>query len=122
NRHSHACPFARIMEAGLARRLVQIGIRTLNRHQSQQVRRFGGEIIEMKNWNGALPHLQAPLYISFDMDALDPACAPGVSHHQPGGLTMRQAIAAIQSISAEIVGADIVELNPRRDASGVTAM
>ena len=48
NRLSHACPFARIMEAGLAKRLVQVGIRTMNRHQREQAERFGVEVVEMR--------------------------------------------------------------------------
>src|ERR1017187_4286495 len=47
NRLSHACPFARIMEAGLAKRLVQMGIRTINRHQREQAQRFGVEVVEI---------------------------------------------------------------------------
>ena len=50
NKFSHACPFARIMEEGLASRLVQVGIRTYNPHQREQARRFGVESIEMKDW------------------------------------------------------------------------
>ena len=122
SRYSHACPFARIMEAGLVRRLVQVGIRTANQHQRQQAKRFGVEMVEMKAWRGQLPKLESPVYVSFDLDVLDPAFAPGVSHHEPGGMTTREAIAAIQSITAEVVGADVVELNPRRDPLGITAM
>jgi arginase family enzyme len=48
NRFSHASPFARIMEEGLAVRLLQVGIRTLNPHQRDQARRFGVEMIQMK--------------------------------------------------------------------------
>jgi arginase len=122
NRYSHACPFARIMEAGLVHRLVQVGIRTANAHQREQAKRFGVKMIEMKNWRGKLPSLDSPLYISFDLDVLDPAFVPGVSHHEPGGMTTREAIAAIQGFSAQVVGADVVELNPRRDPLGITAM
>lgn len=122
SRYSHACPFARIMEAGLARRLVQVGIRTANEHQRQQAKRFGVEMIEMKNWHGQFPKLQAPIYVSFDLDVLDPAFAPGVSHHEPGGMSTREAITAIQGISAAIIAADVVELNPRRDPLGIAAM
>src|SRR5690349_9159106 len=50
NKFSHACPFARIMEEGLAQRLVQAGIRTFNPHQREQVKRFKVEAIEMKDW------------------------------------------------------------------------
>src|SRR5271166_5526798 len=122
NRLSHACPFARIMESGLAKRLVQVGIRTINRHQREQARKFGVEVVEMR----ALPaygKLQAagPVYITFDMDVLDPGFAPGVSHREPGGMSVREAIAHLHAIEGEIVGADLVEYNPVRDVSGLTA-
>lgn len=123
DKFSHACPFARIMEAGLAKRLVQVGIRTLNAHQREQADRFGVEIIEMKNWRDSTQlSFDGPLYISLDLDALDPAFVPGVSHYEPGGFTPRQVLSVIQSIESEIVGADIVELNPVRDINNMTAM
>ena len=62
------------------------------------------------------------MYVSFDLDALDPAHAPGVSHREPGGLTTRQAIDLIHRIAAPVVGADIVEFNPAEDVAGLTAM
>jgi arginase len=122
DRFSHACPFARIMEAGLAQRLIQIGVRTANAHQRAQAARYGVETIEARNWTGRLPQLNGPVYISVDIDVLDPAFAPGVSHHEPGGLSMRELINAIQSITAPIVAADVIELNPRRDRDDVTAV
>ena len=94
----------------------------MNARLLSQVKRFGVEVIEMKDWRGASPHIDSPLYISFDLDVLDPAFAPGISHFEPGGMTTREAIAAIQSVKAKIVGADVVELNPGRDINGVTAM
>ena len=123
NRHAHACPFARIMEEGLVDRLVQIGIRTLNLHQREQAARFGVEIIEMKDWSAdKLPQFDSPLYLTLDLDGLDPAYAPGVSHHEPGGFSARQVIEIIQKLPPILVGADIVELNPVRDPIGMTAM
>ncbi len=123
NRLSHACPFARIMEAGLASRLVQVGIRTLNPHQRQQAERFGVEIHEMKDWApGKAPTVDGPLYLSLDLDVLDPAFAPGVSHLEPGGLSVREVIGLIQGLDVPLVGADLVEYNPARDATGVTGM
>ncbi|HEY5692727.1 MAG TPA: arginase family protein, partial [Cyclobacteriaceae bacterium] len=47
---------------------------------------------------------------------------PGVSHHEPGGFTSREIISLIQNLNGDIVGADLVEFNPTRDASGITAM
>ena len=121
NRNSHASPFARIMEQKLVKRLVQVGVRTFTAHQQEQVRKFGVETIEMRN---VTPDLQlefdSPVYISFDVDALDPAFAPGVSHREPGGLSTRQAIDLIQRLKGKVVGADIVEFNPRMDPLHVT--
>lgn len=120
--YSHACPFARIMENGFAVRLVQVGIRTLNPHQKEQAKKFGVEIQEMRHLHKlAIPEFKNPLYISLDMDGFDPAFAPGVSHHEPGGLSSRQVIDIIQNIKTEIVGADIVEYNPDRDFQDMTA-
>jgi arginase len=119
---SHASPFARIMEEGLAARLVQVGIRTLNGHQREQAARFGVEAHEMKGWRGDLKlDFTTPVYVSFDVDGLDPAYAPGVSHREPGGLTTRQVIDLLHRVNAPVVGADIVEFNPRADVDGVTA-
>jgi arginase len=66
--------------------------------------------------------VRGPLYISFDMDVLDPAFAPGVSHREPGGMSVREAITHLHAIKARIVAADLVELNPAQDVSNLTAM
>lgn len=123
NRFSHASPFARIMENRLVARLVQIGIRTANPHQRLQADRLGVEMVEMYRWSaGNPPRFSGPLYISIDLDAFDPAFAPGVSHPEPGGFDTRTVLAMIQQIQAPVVGADIVELNPSRDPNGATSM
>ncbi len=123
DRRSHASPFARIMEEGLASRLVQIGIRTLNKHQRAQATRFGVEIVEMKDVaHAATLAFKRPLYISIDLDGFDPAFAPGVSHHEPGGLAPREVINMLLALDCPLVGADVVEYNPSRDLNGVTAI
>ena len=120
---SHASPFARIMERGLANRLVQVGIRTLNRHCREQVETYGVELVEMRDFSPhRVPIPDGPLYISIDLDALDPAFAPGVSHHEPGGLSVRDILAVLHRVRAPIVGADVVEYNPSRDVNGMTAV
>ncbi len=123
NRLSHACPFARIMEEHLARRLVQVGIRTINQHQLSQATRFGVEVITMRNLD-RFPSLsfEGPLFISLDLDVLDPAFAPGISHYEPGGMSVREVLGCIQGLKVPVVGADIVEYNPTRDLHGQTAM
>jgi agmatinase len=122
DRFSHACPFARIMEEGLADRLVQVGVRTINGHQRDQAKRFGVEMIEMRDWNGGqVLEFEQPVYLSFDLDVIEPGLAPGVSHREPGGLTIRQALHIIQSLRGVLVGADFVEFNPVADPTGLTA-
>jgi agmatinase len=122
DRYSHACPMARILEEGLVERMVQVGIRTMTGVQREQVDRFGVEIVAMRTLSLAEElSFDVPLYISLDLDALDPAFAPGVSHREPGGLSVRQIIDIIQRVRARIAGADIVELNPRMDTDGITA-
>ena len=123
NRYSHGCPFARVMEEELIGRLIQVGIRAPNTHQREQIERFGVEVHELRH--GAVPPDRAvdgPLYLSLDLDVFDPAFAPGISHHEPGGLSPRDVIHIIQNIQAPLVGADIVEFNPTRDPLGITAM
>lgn len=122
NKLSNACPFARIMEEGLCKRLVQVGIRTLNAHQREQGERFKVEMIEMKDWHQELiPLFDGPVYLSLDIDGIDPAFAPGVSHREPGGLSSREVINIIQQINGPLIGADIVEYNPLKDIDNMTA-
>lgn len=122
DRYSHACPFARVMEERLAQRLVQVGIRTMTAHQRQQADRFDVEVIDMRAWQrGDRFHLLGPVYLSVDLDVLDPAFAPGLSHREPGGMSTRDLLDAIYSLDVPIAGADVVELNPDRDIGGLTA-
>ncbi len=122
DRFSHACPFARILDEGLAENLVQVGIRASTEAHRQKAAAFGVRTIPMKDWQDDLTlAFSNPLYISFDVDVLDPAFAPGVSHHEPGGLSTRQVINSLHALEADIVGMDVVEVNPAQDISGITA-
>lgn len=121
--YSHASPFARLLEDGCIQSLTQVGIRTMTKHHLDQAHRYGIQMVEMKDFSFEFIHkLTAPLYISLDLDALDPAFAPGVSHHEPGGLSSRQLIQILQTITVPILSADIVEYNPARDVHDMTAM
>jgi agmatinase len=124
DRYSHACPFARIMEERLASRLVQVGVRTLTAHQREQAARFGVDQFGADRWRDALPliaRLQGPIYVSLDLDVLEPMLAPGVAHPEPGGLTVREVLEVVASIQAPVVGADLVEYNPLNDVRDLTA-
>jgi arginase family enzyme len=122
NRYSHACPFARILEERLVGRLVQVGIRTMNGHQRAQAHKFGVEVIDMRAWSaGDRPAVSGPVYVSLDMDVFDPAFAPGVSHREPGGLSVRDVLSVLETFAGALIGADVVEYNPSQDIAGITA-
>lgn len=123
NPYSHASPFARLLEKGLLKSLTQVGIRTLTKHQREQARKYKVNIVEMKDFQmDFISCLEGPLYISLDIDVLDPAFAPGISHYEPGGMSSRQLLDIILSIKLPIIGADLVEYNPIRDHHDMTAM
>jgi len=122
NPESHASPMARLNENGRLKSLTQVGIRTVNAVQQKQIDCYGVTVIapsELENLAEMLP--TGPTYITIDLDGLDPAFAPGVSHHEPGGLTVREVLDIIKQLPGPIIGADIVELNPARDINDMTA-
>jgi arginase len=124
DRYSHACPFARVMEEGLAARLIQVGVRTLTGHLRDQAARFGVEVYPPSRWQEAAAvaaTLDRPLYISLDIDVLEPMLAPGISHPEPGGLTPREVIDVLGAVRAPVIGADLVEYNPLNDLRTLTA-
>jgi agmatinase len=124
DRYSHACPFARIMEERLTRRLIQIGVRTLSAHQREQVARFGVETFPPDRLDDALAvvaALRGSVYVSLDIDVLEPTLAPGISHPEPGGLSVRDVLRVLHALRDPVVGADVVELNPTNDVRDLTA-
>ncbi len=123
NPHSHASPFARIFENGLCAGLTQVGVRTVNATQRDQIARYGVKAFSARQMPQALAALPAgPVYISIDLDGLDPAYAPGVSHQEPGGLSVREVLDLIDRVPGPVIGADIVELNPDCDLADMTAI
>jgi agmatinase len=123
NRFSHASGVVRIMEAGHVSRAVQVGIRAATPHQRRQAERYGVQMLPPFLGEPPLEALPGgPVYLSLDLDGIDPAFAPGVSHPEAGGLTVRQVLAIIQQMPGPLIGADVVEFNPRRDIGGLTAL
>ncbi|KAL2536524.1 Arginase 1 [Forsythia ovata] len=131
NKYSHASSFARIMEGGYARRLLQVGIRSITKEGREQGKRFGVEQYEMRTFSRDRQLLEnlklgegvKGVYISVDVDCLDPAFAPGVSHIEPGGLSFRDVLNILHNLKGDVVAADLVEFNPQRDTvDGMTAM
>ena len=94
----------------------------MNGIQRSRAEQFGVECIDMRNKNKLQQIIfDGPVYLSLDMDCLDPAFAPGVSHHEPGGFSTREVIEIIQNLTGYFAGADLVEYNPKRDQQGITA-
>ncbi|KMZ57542.1 Agmatinase [Zostera marina] len=131
NKYSHASSFARIMEGGYARRLLQVGLRSITKEGREQGKKFGVEQHEMHTFSEDRHQLEnlklgqgvKGVYISVDVDCLDPAFAPGVSHIEPGGLSFRDVLNILQNLQGNVVGADVVEFNPQRDTvDGMTGM
>ncbi|XP_025825029.1 arginase 1, mitochondrial isoform X1 [Panicum hallii] len=131
NNYSHASSFARIMEGGYARRLLQVGLRSITKEGRDQGKRFGVEQYEMRTFSKDQEKLEnlklgegvKGVYVSVDVDCLDPAFAPGVSHIEPGGLSFRDVLNILQNLQGDVVAADVVEFNPQRDTvDGMTAM
>ena len=91
-------------------------------HLRAQAARFGVEVYGMDRWAEApVESLAGPVYVSLDLDGLDPAFAPGVAHPEPGGLSTRDVVTLLHRIRAPIAGADVVEHHPGNDVRDLTA-
>jgi agmatinase len=122
SKFSHACVMRRVYELG--RPLTLIGTRSYSQEEYQLLRVAprlkvfkARELAAPEGFQAALAHLQSisgPVYLSLDLDALDPAIMPGVGTPEPGGLTYHQALAVIETLAQRgpIIGVDLVELAP----------
>ncbi|KAL5059450.1 hypothetical protein RYX36_031054 [Vicia faba] len=131
NIYSHASSFARVMEGDYVRRLLQVGIQSITAEGRAQAKKIGVEQYEMRTFSRDRPFLEnlklgegvKGVYISIDVDCLDHAFAPGVSHIEPGGLSFRDVLNILHNLQGDVVAGDVVELNPQRDTvDGMTAM
>lgn len=129
SRTSHACTAARLLEMDHVQTLTQIGVRTLNATQLQVAERYPTRlrIVSAREYTAKgtdLSHISESslVYVTLDLDALDPAYAPGVSHPVPGGLTSREVLDLIQALPGRLVGMDAVEVNPNTDLNDRTAI
>ncbi len=134
---AHGTPFRRAIEEGLlnGRRVAQIGLRATGyaAEDFDWPRQQGFRVVQAEEcWHRSLSPLMAelraaigpgPVYISFDIDGLDPAFAPGTGTPEIGGLTTIQGIEIIRGCRGlDIVGGDLVEVSPPYDPSGNTAL
>lgn len=122
--YSHACVMARVLEFLQPERLVQVGIRALSREEAERIRRdsiytvFAADIRRNQHdtWiSGVLSRLGSQVYITLDVDVLDPAQMPATGTPEPNGLWYHEVIALLRSIresGRRIVGFDVVEFAP----------
>lgn len=136
-RVTHGTPFRRAVEEGLldCKRVVQIGLRgpgyTANDFDWPEKQGFK-LVMAHECWHKSLEPLMAkvrqqmgngPVYISFDIDGLDPAFAPGTGTPEIGGLTVMQGLEIVRGCRGmNIVGGDLVEVSPPYDTTGTTAL
>jgi guanidinobutyrase len=134
---AHGTTFRRAVEEGLldCSRVAQIGLRGTGyaAEDFDWPRQQGFRVVPAEEcWHRSLTPLmtelrtrvgQGPVYLSFDIDGLDPSCAPGTGTPEPGGLTTIQALEIIRACRGlDLVGCDLVEVSPPYDGSGNTAL
>ena len=134
---AHGTPFRRAIEEGLInpRRMVQIGLRgtgytaeDFDWPRSQGVRVVAAEDCWYKSLAPLMAEIRdsfgsGPVYISFDIDGLDPSCAPGTGTPEIGGLTTIQGMEIIRGCRGlAVIGGDLVEVAPPYDLSGNTSL
>lgn len=138
----HGTPMRRLIESGavLGRNFVQMGLRgywpgpdvvdwmeaqQMRSHFMAEVQRYGFDTVLERAVNEALSGTAKHLYISVDVDAVDPAYAPGTGSPEPGGLTSADVLRAVRRLAAEVgmVGMDVVEVSPPYDSgNNITAL
>jgi len=132
---THASPMSNAVEAGLVdpERSVQIGIRGFTELLWDFSYKSGMQVIHIdefydKGWKKVASDVRnkvgdGPVYISFDIDCLDPAFAPGTGTPVAGGMTTFEALQVLRGLRGlNIIGGDIVEVSPPYDTSGITAL
>ena len=134
---AHGTPFRRAIDEGLIepKRMVQIGLRATGyaADDFDWPREQGARVVQAEEcWYKSLAPLMAevreqmgkgPVYITFDIDGLDPAFAPGTGTPEIGGLTIHQGLEIIRGCRGlDIVGGDLVEVSPPYDPTGNTAL
>ena len=135
--YTHGTPFRRASEEGLIdlERSLHIGIRgpLYSRHDLEDDSRLGFSIIhtddyEVDGTRSIIERMRrrlagGPVYVSVDIDVLDPAHAPGTGTPEAGGLTSRELLHTLRALAGlQVVGADIVEVSPSYDHAEITGI
>jgi len=130
NPFDHGCMFYRAVEEGIIdpARSVQIGIRTDYDKEKDQFTVIDAATVHRSGIDATIVKIKQVIadhkaYLTFDIDALDPAFAPGTGTPVPGGLTSNQALEILRGLGGiNFIGMDIVEVAPDYDHSEITAL
>jgi len=129
NKFSHACAMKRCLEILPSKKIFQIGIRSgtkLEFHEMKSNKRLIPHTLgdHAKYLEKALESFQGtPIYLTFDLDWFDPSILPGTGTPEPGGYFWKDFAAVIEVLkSHNLIGADVVELSPKLDNSGISSI
>ena len=124
SRYSHACAMRRCLEVLPSQQLFQLAIRSGTRTEFEELRSSGRLIADIRALAAALDPLQGrPMYLTVDLDWFDPSVLPGTGTPEPGGFfwpDFAELVAVLQQ--HRLVAADVVELAPQLDPSGVSSV
>ena len=124
SRHSHACAMRRCLEVPPSQQLFQLSIRSGTRIEFDELHRSGRLMADVKALAEALQPLRGrPIYLTVDLDWFDPAVLPGTGTPEPGGYLWSDFAALVAVLQQHhLVAADVVELAPQLDPSGVSSV
>jgi len=123
-RHSHACAMRRCLEVLPSGDLLQLAIRSGTRSEFHELHSSGRRMDDVQALRDAMaPWTGRPIYLTVDLDWFDPAVLPGTGTPEPGGFLWRDFAAVVDVLRGHrLVAADVVELAPQLDSSGVSSV
>ena len=123
-RHSHACAMRRCLEVLPSGDLLQLAIRSGTRSEFHELHSSGRRMDDVQALRDAMaPWTGRPVYLTVDLDWFDPAVLPGTGTPEPGGFLWRDFAAVVDVLRGHrLVAADVVELAPQLDSSGVSSV
>ena len=123
SRHSHACAMRRCLDVLPSRELLQIAIRSGTREEFSELR-SSNRLVPIDQMVCRLQNLRGqPLYLTVDLDWFDPAVMPGTGTPEPGGFLWQHFAELVSELRHHnLVGADVVELAPQLDRSGISSV
>ena len=123
-RHSHACAMRRCLEVLPSGDLLQLAIRSGTKEEFSELQRTGRRMANVAALGEALASAQGrPIYLTVDLDWFDPAVLPGTGTPEPGGYRWQDFAELVEVLRPHhLVAADVVELAPQLDGSGVSSV